>query len=250
MPLPKPGKKEGHDEFISRCMADDVMTDEYEDEDQRLAVCESQWDKERSMAITEYRTFELDTVEVRADEGEGKKIRGHAAVFDKLSEDLGGFREQIAPGSFARSLERDVRALWNHDPNYILGRTKSGTLRLEEDDKGLAVEIDPPDTTWARDLIVSIERKDVTQMSFAFTVNKDEMDETGKIRTLRDVNLFDVSPVTFPAYPQTDVGLRDLAERLRRELGIEDEEAEQEQQEEPEETVTGVQDYDRLVIQI
>lgn len=153
-------------------------------------------------------------IETRA---EGKKtLRGHAAVFNQLSEDLGGFREQIQPGAFADAIEKDdVRALFNHDINYVLGRNVSKTLRLKEDARGLAIEIDLPDTQMARDLAVSIERGDVSQMSFGFSVRPGGQDfakdDSGQmIRTLKRVRLYDVSPVTFPAYPQTDVAMRDL----------------------------------------
>jgi HK97 family phage prohead protease len=138
-------------------------------------------------------------------------IEGHAAVFDALSEDLGGFREKIARGAFAESIGRDdVRALWNHDPNYVLGRSTAGTLRMTEDARGLLVQISPPDTTWARDLMKSIERGDVSQMSFAFQTEQDAWSKVAGAweRTLLSVRVFDVSPVTYPAYPQTDVGLR------------------------------------------
>ena len=151
---------------------------------------------------------------VSRDEGEPVKIKGHAAVFDKLSDPIMGFREKIAPGAFRKSIRRkaDVRALWNHNPDYVLGRTKSGTLRLKEDDIGLAIEIQPPDTQWANDLVTTIERGDVDQMSFGFVVVKEEWTEDHKkketVRTLEEVDLFDVSPVTFPAYPQTDVAVR------------------------------------------
>ena len=165
----------------------------------------------------ERRTFELDDIEIRSEDGEKPKMKGHAAIFNKLSEDLGGFREQITPGAFARTIKSaDIRALFNHDPNYVLGRNKSGTLVLEEDEKGLAIEIDPPDTSYARDLMVSIERGDITQMSFAFMVHgkkgEEWINEEGKasIRILKDVDLFDVSPVTYPAYPQTDVKVRSV----------------------------------------
>ena len=141
------------------------------------------------------------------------KIAGHAAVFNSLSEDLWGFRERITPGAFAPALAKsDIRALLNHDPNFVLGRTKSGTLRVQEDETGLAVEIDPPKTGWADDLLVSIGRGDISQMSFAFRVGEESWEKADgiDIRTILtfDEN-FDVSPVTCPAYPETDVSLRD-----------------------------------------
>ena len=148
--------------------------------------------------------------ELRVEGDESPKIRGYAAVFGELSENLGGFREKISAGAFAKSLDADVRALWNHDPGVVLGRTKSGTLRLEEDERGLFVEIDPP--TEARSYIESIQRGDVDQMSFGFRVVKDAWEQTDdySIRTLIEVDLFDVSPVTFPAYPQTSVAIRSV----------------------------------------
>ena len=144
------------------------------------------------------------------------RIAGHAALFDSVSEDLGGFRERIRPGAFAASLAADdVRALFNHDPNVILGRNRAGTLRLTEDERGLGIEIDPPDTQAARDLMVSIARGDVSQMSFGFSVGPGgqtwEKDaQGGVLRTLTAVRLFDVSPVVFPAYPDTAVAVRAL----------------------------------------
>jgi HK97 family phage prohead protease len=163
----------------------------------------------------ERRFFDLDDlkIETRAD-SDAPVIRGHAAVFNKLSENLGGFREQIAPGAFDDVLNDDVRALFNHDPNHVLGRTKAGTLSISVDDNGLAYEVDPPDTQTARDLIVSMQRGDVSQSSFAFTVEQDDWseDEDGRIvRTIQKVKrLYDVSPVTYPAYPDASVGLRSL----------------------------------------
>ena len=142
-------------------------------------------------------------------------ITGHPAVFGKWSEDMMGFRERVAKGAFARTLKEgaDVRALWNHDGNFVLGRTKSGTLRLSEDDTGLHMELDAPNTPTIRDLVIEpIRRGDVDQMSFGFVTKKDEWKrgEDNEIdeRTLLDVDLFDVSPVTYPAYPDTDVAVR------------------------------------------
>ena len=154
-------------------------------------------------------------IELRVEGGDTPKIVGHAAVFDKWSEDLGGFREKIAPSAFTKTIkEGDIRALFNHDPNFVLGRNTAGTLVLEEDKKGLKVTIDPPDTQWARDLTTSIERGDINQMSFSFRTIKDlwTTPNNGKEnqRELLEVKLFDVSPVTFPAYPQTDVGVRSI----------------------------------------
>lgn len=165
----------------------------------------------------ERRAFTLDKIETRSGNNQ-PKIIGHAAVFDQLSENLGGFRELIKPGAFANALQQDdIRALHNHDANLVLGRNKAGTLILTEDEKGLAVEINPPDTGFARDLLKSIERGDIDQMSFGFTVRAGgeqwaENENRETIRTLRDLRLFDVSTVVFPAYPQTDAAVRSMAE--------------------------------------
>jgi HK97 family phage prohead protease len=162
--------------------------------------------------------------ELRAEEADGKKvICGHAAVFDSWSETLGGFfpfKEKVRAGAFQRSIDKDdIRALFNHDANHVLGRNRAGTLELTEDEKGLFVRIMPPDTQWARDLQISIARGDISQMSFGFTVEKDEWSTANGVdtRELIEVRLFDVSPVTFPAYTQTDVGVR-AHERYKAEL--------------------------------
>lgn len=147
---------------------------------------------------------------------DSRRIRGMAIVFNALSEPLAGgmFREQIAPEAVDRTLRRglDVRALIDHDPSKILGRTKAGTLRLDKTAQGLQVTIDPPDTTVARDLIESIGRGDVTGMSFGFRSLEDRWDQKTDppTRTVLDMEMFDVSVVTYPAYPQTDVAVRSL----------------------------------------
>lgn len=165
-------------------------------------------------------TRALTGVEMRA-EGDARKIVGYAAVFDSPADIGGMFREQIRKGAFTAAIGRDdVRALFNHNDNYVLGRTKAGTLTLSEDAHGLRAEITPPDTAWARDLMVLIERGDVSQMSFAFQATRQEWDDTGDIplRTIIEAELYDVSPVTYPAYPDTEVALRSR-EGARKEAG-------------------------------
>src|SRR5713226_411375 len=97
-------------------------------------------------------------------------LRGYAARFNRLSEDLGGFHERLAPGVFTRGIAQDVRALVNHDPTLVLGRTKSGTLKLAQDLVGLRFKVDLPATSYARDLAIVVKRGDVNQCSFSFVV--------------------------------------------------------------------------------
>lgn len=152
-------------------------------------------------------------LEMRA-EGETRQIVGHAAVFDQETDIGGYFVERIAPGAFSRAIQQDdVRALFNHDPNFVLGRNKSGTLTLREDEKGLHYTIVPPDSQLVRDLVMTpIGRGDVSQSSFAFRTRREEWEDKKDywLRTLLEVELYDVSPVTYPAFPTTDVGLRSL----------------------------------------
>lgn len=149
------------------------------------------------------------------DESGKKKIGGYAAVFDKWSDDLGWFREKIQRGAFSEAIGKgDTVALFNHDSNMVLGRQSNGTLSLREDDNGLYMEVELPDTQVANDLYKLVERGDIKQQSFGFIVetnqwtfanNPGEMDE----RTIVKVReLVDVSPVTFPAYPDTTVAKR------------------------------------------
>jgi HK97 family phage prohead protease len=167
---------------------------------------------------TEERRIVVGELRAIATEGGGRKIAGHAAKFDVLSEDLGGFRERIAPGAFAKTIQSaDIRALWNHDANIVLGRNKSGTLRLFEDLAGLGYECDAPDTQLVRDMVLApIDRGDVNQCSFGFHTVSDKWAKVDGdwVRTLLEVDLFDVSPVTYPAYPQTEVAVRSLQAAL------------------------------------
>lgn len=158
----------------------------------------------------------FDTVELREDDDGKIVFVGHAAVFDRLSDDLGGFRERIQRGAFRKVLDADadVRFLFNHNADNILARTSSGTMELREDPKGLRVYAELAPTTLGRDLKVLVQRGDVSQMSFAFRVYPDGKDvwqeEDGElIRTIVSFSdLLDVGAVTYPAYPQTDAGIR------------------------------------------
>lgn len=146
---------------------------------------------------------------------------GYAAVFNQMSLDLGGFREQITPGAFRGCLGDDVRCLRNHDDDLILGRSAAGTLRFEEDALGLRFECDVADTTTGRDTVVSINRGDITGCSFQFRVadGGDVWDWNGAIpiRTVTKYSrLYDVGPVTFPAYEQTSVECRSFADAKAR----------------------------------
>jgi hypothetical protein len=166
----------------------------------------------KSETDREIRTVQMDvSIEARED-GKGKRICGYAAVFNEVT-DIGWFKERIAKGAFLESLEKDdVRSLFNHNPDYVLGRSKNGTCKMKEDERGLFMEVDPPDTQQARDIMALIERGDVTGQSFSFRVEGDEW-EYGEgndqdLRTLTKVRLYDVGPVTFPAYEGTSVNMR------------------------------------------
>lgn len=171
------------------------------------------------MQNVEKRAFLCSELRAEAGEGEGlPTITGHAAVFSQRSEDLGGWFEVILPGAFDEALDRgdDVRALVDHMPDKIIGRTKANTLELRADDVGLLAKITPPDTVPGRDIVTSIERGDVDSMSFAFAVDEDGqrlvfLDDGTIIREVFNVSrLYDVSPVSYPAYVDTDVAVRSM----------------------------------------
>ena len=180
------------------------------------------------MPSTMERRHVANEMEVRA-AGDGKRtLTGYAAVFGRYSSDLGGFVERIAAGAFAKTIqESDIRVLVNHDASLILGRSLAGvgTARLAEDSQGLHYEVDLPGTQAARDLSESIERGDVTGSSFAFSAVGPDGDEWSKteqdypLRTVNQARLYDVGPVTYPAYEATgeeasQVAVRSLASRL------------------------------------
>ena len=173
-------------------------------------------------ATPERRSVALAGVEVR-EEGDSLRFAGHAAVFNQET-DLGWFREVIHPGAFRKTIqEADVRFLFNHDPDTVMARTTNGTLRLSEDEVGLAVEadLDPADLDVQR-LVPKLRSGNVSQMSFAFRAIKEEWDDTDPKRPLRAINeaaLYDTSPVTFPAYEGTDAQLRAALKSFERAHG-------------------------------
>jgi len=149
----------------------------------------------------EQRTFDLDSNVKKG------TISGYASVFDVLSEPFMGMREKVKKGAFQKTIQKDtVVALFNHNVDFVLGKTSANTLKLSEDDHGLYFEIYPPDTQFAQDLLKSIRRGDINKASFGFSISKESWarGET-PIRTLEEVKLYDISPVVFPAYPQTEI---------------------------------------------
>lgn len=175
-----------------------------------------------SRTVAQRHTLQLDprALTVRSEgEGDGAgvlRFAGHAVVYDRWTEIydwwFGSYLERIAPGAAHGVLDHDVRLLMNHDPNLVLARTTSGSLRLYEDSTGVLVEAELAPTTYARDLATLLQRGDVSQMSFSFVPGDEEWDERPDGMWLRTITrldeLYDVSIVTYPAYEDTDAGMR------------------------------------------
>lgn len=157
------------------------------------------------------RTFDITGLTTRDGiDGEPNIIEGYAAVFN--SETIIGdyFKEVIMPGAFSKTIASgDARALFNHDWGNVLGRAKSGTLKLEEDERGLKFEVDLPNTTVARDLKESMKRGDINQCSFGFFPTEETWEYATEpaLRTINEVELFEVSVVSLPAYDDTEVSI-------------------------------------------
>lgn len=160
-------------------------------------------------------------LESRAELADDRRtIIGYGIVFHTKSLDLGGFREVIVPEAVDRTLREgiDVRSYYNHSPDKVLGRVAAGTLRMKKDRTGLRVEITPPDTTYAKDLLESIKRGDVSGMSFRFRTIEDRwhVEDEEPIRELVDMRIGEIGPVSEPAYESTSADVRSVnAEALR-----------------------------------
>lgn len=169
----------------------------------------------------ERRYYPLTSIEARQNDDEPDEIEGTAAVFDEetvIRGVFGNFKEVVRESAFDESLDKefDVRMLFNHDRNFVFGRTGANTLELEKTDRGLVYRNTPPDSQWARDFMVSVKRGDIAESSFGFSVLDDnwtEAEDGMPLRELLSVRLFDVSPVTFPAYDVTDVEVNSALSR-------------------------------------
>lgn len=140
-----------------------------------------------------------------------RNITGTAIVYNSESVDLGGFREIVAPGALTKTLrDNAVKLLFNHDSSFVLGSVSAGTLKLTDTATGLDFHCDPPETTWANDLLVSIRRGDIGQCSFGFEVKQDSWAKVDgvMVRTLLDIAVSEISIVAFPAYTSTSVSVR------------------------------------------
>lgn len=166
------------------------------------------------MRETEIRSFPLAELRYMLDD-ERPKIVGRAVVYNALSEDFGGVRERFAPGSV--HLEDDLLALFDHQTSMVLGRSSAGTLEARANDDGVDMVAWPPDTQWARDLRVSMDRGDIRHMSFRFICLDDEVTaENGEIiRTVKAAEVSELSIVSMPAYTQTSAEVRSRADALR-----------------------------------
>ena len=164
------------------------------------------------MTKKETRTFDITGLQTReATETEPVRISGYAAIFNSRTAICEWFDEEIAQGAFARTISEnnDIRALFNHNWDNVLGRTKNGTLHLEEDERGLRFDVELPNTSVARDLSESIKRGDINQCSFGFIPIEETWDYSSEpaLRTISEVQLYEISVVSIPAYDDTEVAL-------------------------------------------
>nr|WP_262481733.1 HK97 family phage prohead protease [Bacillus sp. CH30_1T] len=171
----------------------------------------------------------VDITNLQTRDGTGNEpvvISGYAAVFNSKTSIGDFFEEVIAPGAFARTISEngDIRALFNHNWDHVLGRTRNGTLKVEEDNRGLKFEVELPNTSLARDLAESLRRGDINQCSFGFFATNDTWDYAVEpaVRTLNEIELYEISVVSIPAYEDTEVSLRskEIDEQVEKRIKI------------------------------
>lgn len=160
----------------------------------------------------ETRTVDISNITTRNKDDEPLKVSGYAAVFNSRTSIGDFFDEIISPGAFKNSISKsgaDIRALFNHDWNVVLGRTKAGTLKLSEDERGLKFELELPNTSAGRDLAESMERGDINQCSFGFYATEETWDYNSEpaLRTINEAELYEISIVSIPAYEDTEAAL-------------------------------------------
>lgn len=215
--LPKPNEIETRDLYLARCLSDGRWTQEFPNPTERIFRAADVWTDERGVSEFEHRPLSMEVCELRVEGETQPKIEGLAAVFERWSEDLGGFKEIIRKGAFTKSLERgdDIRALVDHDTGKVIGRRKSKTLTLRTTGQGLRVTIRPGNTQAGRDIVESVRRGDVDGMSIGFSVPdggatwsfpEGELAE----REVTGIDLREVSVVAFPAFADTSAAVRSI----------------------------------------
>jgi len=234
--IPQPGSSESETDFMARCMGNETMGDEFPDHDQRLAVCMRTWTDAHGRAnrdMIEHRVIQFGQgrLEIRqAGADQPTFLSGYAAVFDAESSVIntpwGSFTETIRAGAFDSSLAAgsDVRCCLNHDPTHLLGRRSAGTLDVRVDQVGLRYSVELPQTQIGRDLAVSIQRGDIRGSSFAFRVLGEDgervtMQGRDVRRELLAVDILELGPVTYPAYPGTEDQLSLRCVQMLRRIG-------------------------------
>ena len=164
----------------------------------------------REKNIRDFRTkFEITRDETTPEE---RIVEGYFALYESETELWQGSYEIISKGAFDNTLNKDVRALWNHNTQYVLGRSKNGSLQLKADDKGLFATIKLPNTQYAEDLFELVSRGDIDQASFGFNIIDEDLEElaNGGYRwRINEIDLHEISVVTFPAYENTTVQARE-----------------------------------------
>jgi len=222
--MPKPKDGETKKDFLSRCMANEIMNNDYPDKDQRFAVCNSLWDKEKEESYLEPERRYFPITEIRALEEDSKLIiEGYPIIYEQYAE-IWGFKEIIRKGAATNALKRSNElVLWDHDSGQPMAAKKNGTLEAKEDEKGVFIRADVSKTVWGRQGHEAIKNGIIDKMSFAFDVEKENWfheqiddDEEIEIREILEfLTLYDYSPVSYPAYEDTVVQARSKELALR-----------------------------------